>query len=130
MPGQAPDHRPARPWLPTDRQPDALEDVGGSSLRPSASAQHAFDAVAEPTITYGTTDARCRATSLPAPISRQGNVAVTLNGVTQSAAIDPASGNFSSVFTTSGLGVLSSPYTITYSYAGDGNFTAVRRRST
>jgi hypothetical protein len=50
-------------------------------------------------------------------------VAITLNGVTANAAID-ATGDFSSVFTTSTLGASSSPYTISYSFAGNASFAA------
>ena len=48
-------------------------------------------------------------------------MAITLNGVTQNAAIQ-ANGSFSSSFNTSSLTPANSPLTITYSYAGDGNF--------
>ena len=44
-------------------------------------------------------------------------VSITLNGVTQQATV--TSGTFSSIFTTSALGVTGSPYTMTYSYGGD-----------
>jgi hypothetical protein len=57
-------------------------------------------------------------------------VAITLNGVTQWAAIDPSSGQFSSVFTTSGLHVSSSPYAITYRYAGGNGFAAASATTT
>jgi hypothetical protein len=49
------------------------------------------------------------------------SIAISLNGVTQSATVG-ASGNFSASFDTSGLGV--GTYTISYRYAGDNNFTA------
>src|SRR3989442_13625491 len=55
-----------------------------------------------------------------------GNVAITLNGVTQQAVITAATGAFSYSFATGGLTVTpGSPYTITYSYAGDNNFNGV-----
>ena len=79
-----------------------------------------FDTLAGPTIIYGTATTTLSGHIVAGAHIPTGGVAITLNGVTQSAAIDPASGNFSSVFTTSGLGVSSSPYAITYSYAGDG----------
>jgi hypothetical protein len=51
-------------------------------------------------------------------------VAITLNGVTQQAAIDPTTGNFAAVFPTAALSVPGSPYAIVYSYAGDAQFSA------
>jgi len=53
-----------------------------------------------------------------------GSMSITLNGVTQSAAIDAATGNFAASFATGQLGVAGSPYPITYSYAGSQNFAA------
>ncbi|MDQ3817288.1 MAG: Ig-like domain-containing protein, partial [Acidobacteriota bacterium] len=50
-----------------------------------------------------------------------GNVAITLNGVTQNAAIQ-AGGSFSASFATAQLAPSNPPYTITYSYGGDSNF--------
>jgi hypothetical protein len=54
------------------------------------------------------------------PVFPSGNVAVTLNGVTQAAAIS-ATGTFSTTFNTASL--LLGIYPISYKYAGDGNFT-------
>ena len=45
---------------------------------------------------------------------------MTLNGVTQQATIG-ATGSFSTAFSTAGLGVAGSPYTVTYAYSGDSN---------
>ncbi|HEY7329053.1 MAG TPA: choice-of-anchor Q domain-containing protein [Gemmataceae bacterium] len=53
------------------------------------------------------------------PVSQ--SVAITLNGMMQSAMVG-ANGSFSASFATSALGV--GIYTITFSYAGDNNFTA------
>src|SRR5262249_48224875 len=50
-----------------------------------------------------------------------GTVAITLNGVTQNAAIGTG-GNFSSSFATAALPSMNPPYTIGYSYPGDANF--------
>ena len=52
-----------------------------------------------------------------------GSVTITLNGVSQAAAINASTGYFSSSFATGSL-LVAPPYTITYSYAGDANFTA------
>jgi hypothetical protein len=88
-----------------------------------------FDSLAGPTITYGqpsvTLGGRITAgTSIPT-----GSVDITLNGVTKSAAINPADGTFAANFDTSTLGVANSPYQITYSYAGDKNDAAIKDTS-
>ncbi len=78
----------------------------------------AFDSLSGPTIA-----------SLASPVTLSGHisagsqvppghVSITLNGVTRTAAIDPAAGTFSSIFPTSTLTPSGSPYPITYSYAG------------
>ena len=59
----------------------------------------------------------------------QGGVDVTLAGVTQTATIDPATGEFSVVFSTATLGAQDVPYSITYSYAGDGTYGSVTATS-
>jgi len=51
-------------------------------------------------------------------------VAITLNGVSQNAAIN-SSGNFSTLFTTSSLAASNTPYQVTYAYAGDASFNSV-----
>ena len=56
-------------------------------------------------------------------------VAVTLNGVTQNAAID-SQGNFSTFFNTSQLPASTTPYQVTYAYAGDANFNSVSDNTT
>jgi hypothetical protein len=70
-----------------------------------------------PTILGGT----LKAGSLIPP----GNVTITLNNVSQLAAINGMTGNFSSSFATGGLAVTGSPYTITYIYVGSTNFDSV-----
>jgi hypothetical protein len=81
----------------------------------------AFSNLSSPIIIYGTTP-----TTLSGKISAgssfpTGNVSITLNGVTQQAAIQ-ADGTFSSDFATGTLSASGSPYTITYSYGGDAIF--------
>jgi hypothetical protein len=56
-------------------------------------------------------------------------VSLTLGSVTQTPSLD-ASGNFTATFNTAALGVAGSPYTITYQYGGDANFTSASDRST
>jgi hypothetical protein len=50
-------------------------------------------------------------------------VRVTLNGVTQNAALDGGD-NFSTTFATAGLSPAASPYTVAYGYGGDAAFAA------
>ena len=87
------------------------------------SLQPAFDSLAGPTITQGTTPETLGGHIIAGSAIPPGNVSITLNGVTQTAAIDPTTGNFSSVFDTSGLTASGSPYQITYSYPGGTNTT-------
>jgi len=68
-------------------------------------------------------------TSSPLPVPVGEVVEVTLDGVTQSASIG-SGGSFSTTFATAGLSASGSPYVITFSYAGDGNFTATSGQST
>jgi len=87
-----------------------------------------FSNLSAPAIYYGATP-----TSLGGTISYTvgsavyyptGNVSITVNGVAKQAAIG-TNGVFSVSFDTSVLGVSGSPYTITYSYSGDSNFTSL-----
>ena len=85
----------------------------------------AFSKLSHPTIVYGTPT-----TTLSGKISLVPDgetVAITLDGVTQSATV--ASGAFSSTFNTSTLDVAGSPYTITYAYAGDASSPGVEQRN-
>lgn len=56
-------------------------------------------------------------------------VAITLNSVTEQAPIQ-ANGNFSATFDTSALQISSTPYQVTYAYAGDANFNPVTDNTT
>jgi sugar lactone lactonase YvrE len=56
------------------------------------------------------------------------NVSITIQGVSVSAAIN--NGNFSTTFDTHALPALPVPYTITYTYAGDGLFNSAADSST
>ncbi len=55
-----------------------------------------------------------------------GNVAVTLDGVTESATIHPVTGDFSASFSTGALRRAGSAHTITYAYAGNADFAATK----
>ena len=84
-----------------------------------------FSNLSAPAIHYGDTPTTLSGTIKSGTIIPTGNVSITLNGVTHNAAIDSITGNFSSSFVTGALDVANSTYTITYSYAGDTNFSAV-----
>ena len=83
-----------------------------------------FDALAAPTITYGTSQVTLSGQFAAGALIPPGNVAITLDGVTQSAAIDPATGSFSTQFATAVLGASASPYSVSLAYAGTADFTA------
>ncbi len=83
-----------------------------------------FSGLTDQTIVYGTTYLGVSGRIAAGSLIPTGSVSVTLNGVTQSAPIDPTSGNVSTTFTTSMLGVPGSPYTIGYNYSGDLNFNS------
>ena len=88
-------------------------------------ATPAFSSLSGPSIAYGTA-----ATTLSGKISLVPDgesVSITLGGVQQTATV--TAGAFSSSFNTSALGVASSPYTITYAYAGDANLAAANNAS-
>ncbi len=74
-----------------------------------------FSGVASQTVTYGTPAVTLSGSILLVPDGE--SVSVTLNGVTQQATV--TGGAFSCSFATLGLGVASSPYLVTYTYAGD-----------
>jgi hypothetical protein len=84
-------------------------------------AQPAFSSLAGPTIAYGTPSVTLSGTILVGSTAPPGSVSITVNGDTQSAAIQ-ADGSFSSVFNIASLGVAGSPYTITYAYAATVGF--------
>ncbi len=83
-----------------------------------------------PTIVYGTST-----TTLSGQIGSGtayptgSNVSITLDSVTQMALID-GSGNFSTTFTTTSLGVTGSPYSVAYVFAGNATFTTATDSST
>ena len=73
-----------------------------------------------PTITYGTAATTLGGTILDGVAPPTGSVSITVNGVTQQAAIG-AGGSFSSSFDSHTFAFSGSPYAITYAYAGDAN---------
>ncbi|HEX8202569.1 MAG TPA: MBG domain-containing protein, partial [Isosphaeraceae bacterium] len=87
-----------------------------------AQAAPTFDALAAPAITYGTGTTTLTGHLAAGSLIPSGLAQVTLNGVVQSAPIDPVTGRFSTTFSTSSLGASATPYAILYSYAGSLNF--------
>jgi hypothetical protein len=86
---------------------------------------------ASQTITYGTASISlsgkiAAGTSFPSGQT----VKATINGVDSSPATIGSDGTFSITFDTHAIPASATPYTITYSYAGDANFTSVSDTST
>jgi hypothetical protein len=84
-------------------------------------ATPSFSNLSSPLITYGTPSTNLSGKLSFGSLIPTGSVAITLNSVTQNAAIQ-SGGNFSSSFATGSLAPAA--YTIAYSYAGDGNFNS------
>jgi hypothetical protein len=83
-----------------------------------------FTGPTDQSITYGTSSVIILGTLADGPLVPLGEtVAVTLNGVRQSATINSI-GAFSTSFNTSSLGVSGSPYTVNCVYTSDGNFAS------
>ena len=93
-----------------------------------AKAQPVFSNLTGPSINPGTPNTSLGGTLKAGSLLPSGAVSITLNGVQQSVTID-SSGNFSSSFVTGALTTANSPYTITYSYAGDLNYKAAQDSS-
>jgi hypothetical protein len=92
-----------------------------------------FSSLSAPTITYGTGSTTISG-HLNGNDGGQGvpagePIQVTLNGTTQTATLD-ANDDFSTSFDIGTLGVVGSPYTISFSYAGDGTFASASGSST
>ena len=103
-----------------DSNHDGSSGAGGFTI---ARATPVFSGLSGPAISAGTTPTALAGTLKSGTLIPSGSVSITLNGVTQAAAIMVA-GAFSSSFATGALTTTGSPYTITYSYGGDANFTA------
>jgi hypothetical protein len=84
-------------------------------------ATPSFSNLSSPLITYGTATTNLSGKLSFGSLIPTGSVAITLNSVTQNAAIQ-AGGNFSSAFATGSLAAGS--YSISYSYAGGANFNS------
>jgi hypothetical protein len=93
----------------------------------AAKADPLFTNLSSPSIIIGTASTTITGKISLGSLIPTGSVNITINGVTQSAAI-AANGGFSSTFNTSAL--VPPGYTITFSYAGDSNFNAATDTST
>jgi len=82
-----------------------------------------FSNLSSPTIECSTANTVLSGTIMVGGLVPSGSVAITLNGVTQNAAIQ-ADGSFSSSFATGSLTPAGAPFTITYFYPGDVNFSS------
>jgi hypothetical protein len=83
-----------------------------------------FYALSEPSIAYSTATVTLSGNIQFGKQIPTGKVVITLNNVAQSVPIDAFRGHFSAVFAASGLHVSSAPYTVTYRYAGQGDWPA------
>ena len=119
----------------------ATDNAGNRQATPAAAqattqivsqsfATPAFDSLAAPTITYGTVSTTLSGHLAAGTLVPPGDVAITLDGVTEDAPIDPSSGNFAAAFSTATLGTSASPYTVTLAYAGSTNFAVANATST
>jgi hypothetical protein len=81
-----------------------------------------FSLVAPPTVIDGTSTTKITGAITLGSLIPTGSVTVTVNGVSQTAAINPADGTFAVTVPTASLGTGS--YTIGYFCAGDSNFTS------
>lgn len=93
--------------------------IGTQTVTPS------FDALAGPTINYGQSSVTLGGRITAGNSYPIGSVNITVAGVTEAAAINSTDGTFSATFDTSALDVSGLPYSITYSYAGQGRFAAI-----
>jgi hypothetical protein len=92
-------------------------------------ATASFSNISAPVITFGTVSTTLSGKISLGSLVPTGNIAITLNGVTQNVAIQ-AGGNFSANFATGSLAAVNPPYTVTYSYGGDGNFNGASAAGT
>lgn len=90
----------------------------------------AFDTLSQPSITYGTATTAVSGHISSGASIPTGSVNVTLNGQTRAATINQTTGIFSTTFATAALGVAGSPYTISYAYGGDSNYSSGTATST
>ena len=84
----------------------------------------AFTNLSSPAITQGTVSTVLGGNIKSGDLIPSGNVAITLNGITLQASINPTTGDFGSSFDTSAL-IPAASYPITYRFNGDTNFNLI-----
>jgi hypothetical protein len=94
----------------------------------SGTSATSFSSLSAPTISYGQSSVVLGGLISAGSAIPTGNVKITLNGVTQSAVINPNNGYFAAVFDPSELPVGS--YTLQYSYAGNSTYSATTSSTT
>jgi hypothetical protein len=93
----------------------------------AAKADAVFSNLSAPSIIIGTASTTISGKLSLGTLYPTGSVLITINGVTQSAAISSTNGTFSSTFNTSAL--VPPGYVIGFSYPGDSNFNAATATS-
>jgi hypothetical protein len=93
----------------------------------AAKADPVFSNLSSPSIIIGTASTTISGKISLGTLYPTGNVLITINGVTQSAAISSTNGTFSSTFATGSL--VPPGYVIGFSYPGDSNFNAATATS-
>lgn len=108
------------PWTFTDVTGN-YNDASGTVDDNIAKATPLFSNLSSPTVDCGTTTVTLSGKFTLGGLVPTGSVAITFNSITQNAAIQP-SGSFSANFPMGSLIPANSPYGVTFSYGGDGNF--------
>jgi hypothetical protein len=119
---------PTDPWTFTDVTGN-YNNASGTVADSIAKATPLFSNLTSPIIDGNTASVTLSGKLSLGSLVPTGSVAITLNGVTQNAAIQP-NGSFSSNFPTASLIPANSPYAVTFAYAGDGNFNPASAGST
>jgi hypothetical protein len=104
-------------------------DASGTVDDHIGSATLSFFNLSSPTIGCGATPTALSGQIRLGSLIPIGTVAITFNGVTQNAPIQP-DGSFSAFFATGPLTPSNSPLSITYSYGGDSNFSPINGTGT
>jgi hypothetical protein len=110
--------------------PDHLGSSAGPVTISINQATPAFSSPSSPTIILGTNSVTLSGKIAAGLLVPPGSVSITLNSVTQTAAIRSADGSFSSTFATGSLPVSAAGYAIAYSYAGSTNFKSANSTAT
>jgi VCBS repeat-containing protein len=123
----------ANQTLSVSFQPDDATNYNPASASVAINvnpASSGFDALAGPTIVYGTPNITLSGHLAYGSLVPPGAVTITVGNLGTSASIDPSTGNFFATLDTTNLDAASSPYTISYAYAGTSDFAAASATST